>query len=269
MRYIGNKQKLLNEIEQTIKTVAPNATSVVDLFSGSGSVSNFLKESGYEVICNDQLYFSYVLLRGITTQRSIPEFSFDPIATLNDLTLEQSGFSIEECFIYQNYAPHEGCERMYFTRENAIKIDIIRLTIEKWKNEKIIDENGYFYLLAALIEAVPFVSNITGVYAAYLKKWDKRALKTLHLQPPVITYQPQKSQLSMNGTIYYWKKFKQMYFMLTVHTIAGIIEQIIIYLKPLRDTTIQKFMELQAFGHTKRRNLFFVQSEKSMKLSRT
>ena len=60
MRYIGNKQKLLNEIEQIIKIVAPNATSVVDLFSGSGSVSNFLKESGYEVICNDQLYFSYV-----------------------------------------------------------------------------------------------------------------------------------------------------------------------------------------------------------------
>ena len=37
------------------------------------------------------------------------------------------------------------------------------------------------YLVAALIEAVPFVSNTTGTYGAYLKKWDKRAFKPLVL----------------------------------------------------------------------------------------
>ena len=39
----------------------------------------------------------------------------------------------------------------------------------------------YKYLLASLIEAVPFVSNTTGTYGAYLKTWDKRAYKRLEL----------------------------------------------------------------------------------------
>ena len=44
-----------------------------------------------------------------------------------------------------------------------------------------LDNNEYVYLIASLIEAVPFVSNTTGTYGAYLKKWDKRALKPLVL----------------------------------------------------------------------------------------
>jgi adenine-specific DNA-methyltransferase len=41
-------------------------------------------------------------------------------------------------------------------------------------------------LLCALIEAVPFVANISGTYAAFLKEWDKRAFKTLTLEVPEI-----------------------------------------------------------------------------------
>jgi adenine-specific DNA-methyltransferase len=39
----------------------------------------------------------------------------------------------------------------------------------------------YYYLLASLLEGVPFVSNITGTYGAYLKDWDKRALKKFEM----------------------------------------------------------------------------------------
>ena len=41
---------------------------------------------------------------------------------------------------------------MYLQEENALRVDIIRLTIEEWKNQNLIDENEYFYLLASLIE---------------------------------------------------------------------------------------------------------------------
>ena len=60
------------------------------------------------------------------------------------------------------------------------------MTIEKWYRSHQINENEYFYLLSALIKAVPFVSNITGVYAAYLKFWDERTYKPLELVHPVI-----------------------------------------------------------------------------------
>jgi len=48
----------------------------------------------------------------------------------------------------------------------------------------LIDEIEYYYLLASLIEGVPYVSNITGTYGAYLKEWDKRALKAFEMARP-------------------------------------------------------------------------------------
>src|SRR5699024_12860042 len=70
---------------------------------------------------------------------------------------------------------------MYFTEENGKRIDFIRETIEEWKNEQLITEIEYYYLLSALIEAVPFVSNTTGTYVAFLIHWDDRALKSIEL----------------------------------------------------------------------------------------
>ena len=70
---------------------------------------------------------------------------------------------------------------MYLTSENALRIDFIRNKIEEWRNKELINKNEYYYLLAALIEGVPFVSNITGTYGAYLKQWDKRAFKKFEM----------------------------------------------------------------------------------------
>lgn len=199
MRYIGGKSNLLGQINGVIKEIAPKAKTVIDLFSGSGSVADSFKQNGYSVICNDQLYFSYVLLRGITQISEEPTFSNlpitkDPIQYLNDLSFEDSGYDINNCFIYQNYSPHDNCKRMYFTTENAKKIDIIRLTIEDWYKKSWINTDEYYYLLAVLISAVPYVSNIAGVYAAYLKHWDNRALKPLVLKRPEII--PSKKKIS-------------------------------------------------------------------------
>lgn len=68
------------------------------------------------------------------------------------------------------------------------------MTIEKWKNNSLISENEYFYLLSALINAVPFVANITGVYAAYLKYWDERTYKSIQLKKPVIINNSQDNE---------------------------------------------------------------------------
>lgn len=70
---------------------------------------------------------------------------------------------------------------MYVSNKNAVRIDFIRNTIEAWKNEKLLTELEYYYLLAGLIEGVPSVSNITGTYGAYLKHWDKRTFKDLEM----------------------------------------------------------------------------------------
>ena len=40
---------------------------------------------------------------------------------------------------------------MYFQEKNAIRIDNIRQKIEEWKNNSLLEENEYFYLLSSLL----------------------------------------------------------------------------------------------------------------------
>jgi adenine-specific DNA-methyltransferase len=72
---------------------------------------------------------------------------------------------------------------MYFTEENAGRIDAIRRRLHEWRAEGVIAEDEFFILLAALIEAADRVANTAGVYAAYIKKWQPNALRPLTLAP--------------------------------------------------------------------------------------
>jgi len=75
---------------------------------------------------------------------------------------------------------------MYFSDENGMKIDAIRTKIQEWKESNIICEDEFYFLLTSLIEAIPYVANISGTYAAYLKNWDPRAFKSIELKVPII-----------------------------------------------------------------------------------
>lgn len=186
MRFIGNKTNLLNDIVQVIKENCDGTEKVFcDIFSGTASVARFFKNR-YKIISNDLLYFSYVLQKGTIENNEIPSFKkledklniHDVFDYLENIDIKQEKFNK---FIYENYSPNKKCERMYLTSENALRIDFIRNKIEEWRNKELINKNEYYYLLAALIEGVPFVSNITGTYGAYLKQWDKRAFKKFEM----------------------------------------------------------------------------------------
>jgi adenine-specific DNA-methyltransferase len=73
--------------------------------------------------------------------------------------------------------------RMYFTRANAERMDFIRHTIDAWRSAGLTTEAEYYHLLARLVEGVPSVSNTAGTYGAYLKSWDRRALKAFAMAP--------------------------------------------------------------------------------------
>lgn len=186
MRYIGSKVQLLEEIEKIINKNTTKAQSFCDIFSGTSVVARHFKKD-YEIISNDLLHFSYVLQRATIENEKYPEFKnlkevinvdpfdyFDNIDVTHDILLAKP-------FIYENYSPNKTSERQYFSNENALRIDFIRQTIEDWYNKKLLEDNEYYYLLAGLVEAVPFVSNIAGTYGAYLKHWDKRSQKKLEL----------------------------------------------------------------------------------------
>ena len=138
MRFIGCKSLLIGQIIELIKNRTNDVVTIGDLFSGSGVVSQALKKEGFQVISNDIMYMSYCLVRGMTELNHAPKFkkiSFNVFDYLNNISMPDN---IDDCFIYQNYSPNEKCNRMYFQNENAIKIDLIRMQIEAWKNKKII-----------------------------------------------------------------------------------------------------------------------------------
>lgn len=182
MRYIGSKVNLLSNIENFIySNIKTQQESFCDIFSGTASVARYFKNK-FKIFSNDELFFSYVIQKAYVENNQNLSFSkmghnFDPFAYLEN----SSTNTCSNNFIEENYSPAGKAGRMYFTEENARRINFIRTTIELWKSEKKITEAEYYYLLASLIEAVPSVSNITGTYGAYLKKWDKRAFKKLEL----------------------------------------------------------------------------------------
>ena len=182
MRYIGSKVALLKNIETCIsENIHVKQNSFCDIFSGTGVVARYFKPQ-YEIVSNDTLFFSYIIQKSFIENNSSPAFLRLKSEIKNPFAyLENTELPNVNKFVEENYSPSGKAGRMYFTSENARRIDFIRNTIEQWKNEKKLTEAEYYYLLASLIEAVPSVSNITGTYGAYLKNWDKRAFKKLEM----------------------------------------------------------------------------------------
>ena len=201
MRYIGSKVNLLDEIQNMIDLKINDGSQVFcDIFSGTGTVGAYFKKD-FSIKSNDILYFSHVIQKAKIELNHIPKFNKLKLKGISDPLdyLENADYEITDSyFITMNYSPYKENDRMYFTVENASRIDFIRQTIESWKASMLIDENEYIYLLATLIESIPYVSNISGTYGAYLKHWDKRALNPIKLNTIDIVNNSKENK-SFNG----------------------------------------------------------------------
>ncbi len=198
MRFIGNKENLLDKIYHIFQEKEIKGNSFFDFFAGTTNVGQFFKKKGYQVFSSDLLYFSFVLQKAYIENNQEAHFEkllqhlniqsnllfANPLLQVVDYL---NTMPLKEGFIFQHYTP-KGSEnlpqpRMYFSNENGKIIDTIRTQIEIWKTENLVSTHEYYILLACLIETVPFYANILGVYAAFQKIWDPRAVKKLILRP--------------------------------------------------------------------------------------
>lgn len=201
MRYIGNKEKILNEIEEVIvkNKLYPKCKTFCDAFSGTATVGEKFKDK-FKIIANDNLYMSYVISQAKlnTPDGKYENLGFDPFEYFNNTD------EIIEGFVYKNYSPG-GSQRKYFSKENAGKIDFIRWKIQEWKEKQLITDKEYYYLIASLLESLSKVANVAGVYGAYLKDWDPRAVKKMNFIPVQITNNKAKTE-----NIIYNKKTEEL-----------------------------------------------------------
>ena len=168
MRYIWNKAKLLEIIKNFLveKWLYKKWLIFCDLFSWTCTVWDYFKDI-YYIIANDTLYFSYAIANGKLKYRDnfFENLWFNPFDYFNNADTD----SYTKWFCYNNFAPTVKW-RQYFSDENAKMIDYIRDTIDERFEDKKINENEKYYLIASLIESVSKVSNVAWVYSAFLNK---------------------------------------------------------------------------------------------------
>jgi adenine-specific DNA-methyltransferase len=192
VRYIGNKTRLLGFIRRVIRARGIPHGRAIDPFTGTASVGRALKRWGFAVTASDIMHYGYVFARAYVEAEREPDFTaLGAALALQKPTLRRVLTYLERIpdrpsFIHEHYSPGgaTGAEhgRMYFTPANALRIDSARVRIEEWRCSGLIDDDGYYTLLAAIIEAADRIANTTGVYAAFVKSWQPNALRSFQLR---------------------------------------------------------------------------------------
>jgi len=181
LNYIGSKHTLCSTIikiiTKEISASVLSSHSFLDLFAGTGTVSFELQDLVAKSYSNDLEYYSYII----------------NVALIKCSYSEKLANILSECnqlpgikgLIYRHYSKNDeyGCERLFFSNENAQKADAIRSHIEHLKQTNGVTSDEYYFLLASLLVSVDKIANTSCVYGAYLKEYKKSALKPLLISP--------------------------------------------------------------------------------------
>ena len=157
MRYIGCKKRLLPFIHHALKENHIDSGIFCDLFSGTATVGQYFKQQGFSIISNDFLQASYVQQCVKILLNAMPEFSIVSKELGLVVTSESNQARAKAVlhylnnlpgklgFMYQHYSPGamdgKVIIRLYFTASNAMKIDVIRDTLEFWLLTHLINED--------------------------------------------------------------------------------------------------------------------------------
>ncbi len=169
LNYLGCKRGLLPFLLEHIDPVLSESCTFADLFAGTGSVGNSVQGRVGKVVANDTELYSVLINRALLCSSYTPCLQ-EKIDQLN--TLEG-----REGLVTQKYST----ERLFFSRQNAAKIDSCRQQIESWRDS--IQSQQYDFLLASLLVSADRVANTTCVYAAHLKTLKPSAQKGFRVSP--------------------------------------------------------------------------------------
>lgn len=205
--YIGNKRKLLHLVGQALDfTGVDNKGTFVDLFTGSTVVARWAKRRGMRVVANDWEPYSHQIALGTVALNEPPAFTgcaelrpcvgdspsrnvFDVLNTLTPVR----GYVASHLCPADDERYDVDRERMFFTQDNGRRIDAIGEQIAAWWQNGRITETERAWLMAALLYAVSYASNTSGVFKGFHNGWGGRTGTALYrirgrltLAPPVL-----------------------------------------------------------------------------------
>lgn len=116
MRYIGNKENILDTIYTILSANNIHGKSFFDFFAGTTSVGRFFKKKGYQIFSSDIMYLSYCLQKAYIENNAEP--AFEKLTTIlpknNNSFFEfplktvvnyLNSIPAVEGFIFNNYTP--------------------------------------------------------------------------------------------------------------------------------------------------------------------
>jgi adenine-specific DNA-methyltransferase len=166
--YIGNKRSLLGFIGGALDIVKSRLgrgrLDVLDMFSGSGSVSRFFKASARRLYANDMEPYAETLSRCYLPDAP----DVDALRPVHARLVKDIENNLARGFIAEMYAPRDESdirpsERCFFTPRNAAYIDTARRMIEGLPAEI------RHYFLAPLLTEVSVKNNTSGVFKGFYK----------------------------------------------------------------------------------------------------
>ncbi|MBN1834665.1 MAG: DNA adenine methylase [Spirochaetales bacterium] len=212
--YIGNKRALQGFLADIFLRLCPDPAArgavLLDPFAGSGAVARLARYLGFKVLAGDWELYAYVLnYAHVCVGRRESEELFPEAGGMSRAIEELNGLQeprAEDLYIARHYAPADTAsadyrvERLFYTRENALRIDAVRARIEaaypgsepegRRRQEKLL-------LLASLLYQCATHTNTSGVFKACHKGFGghggealKRIMAPVRLQVPVLVDGP-------------------------------------------------------------------------------
>jgi adenine-specific DNA-methyltransferase len=206
--YIGNKRALLRFLHGVFTLAAGHADAPVflDPFAGSGAVSRLARMMGFSVAANDWEPYSHVINScHIGLSPSDAGELFGQLGGLHRVLEELNSLPPPpeaERYIARHYAPRAtstadwATERLFYTTENALRIDAIRQRIEEMCPGEPADpaaRRRKTALVAPLLYQAATHTNTSGVFKACHRGFGghgrdalTRIMAPIRLEPPVL-----------------------------------------------------------------------------------
>lgn len=169
--YIGNKRALLGHIGMALERVrlrtGKEKLRVFDAFSGSGVVSRYFKAHASSLISNDIEDYAAVIGRCYLSNRSSVDRAGISRLVHELNTKVRNGLRLPG-LIEQLYAPRDESritaeDRVFYTRENAKRLDTYRQLIGEFPSET------RDLLLGPLLSEASVHANTAGVFKGFYK----------------------------------------------------------------------------------------------------
>lgn len=192
LEYLGCKKQLVNWIHDAIikmmEMTGTNTFHFVDACCGTGVIAHHMRQAGASSIhANDTEPYAAVIGHAVARSAATPK-CLALIESINDSINKNLDESLNESLnettttteVFGLIEREYSGARMFFTPENARRIDTARRHIAK---ETSLTKDEHAFMIASLVISADAVSNTTAVYGAFLKSYKKASLKPFQMVP--------------------------------------------------------------------------------------